>query len=511
MEAKGKIFLVGAGPGDPDLITLKAIKALNQADVVIYDRLASRQILSHADHGAELIYVGKASGQHALSQDEINALLVAKAGEGKTVVRLKGGDPFLFGRGGEEALFVREHGYDFEIIPGVTSAIACPAYAGIPVTHRDVASSFTVITGHEKPGKKESSINWKVLGGDTGTLVFLMGIENLEFICDQLIKNGKKPSTPVALVRWGTLPHQQVITGTLQDISERSRSAGIRPPAVIVVGEVVKLREKLAWLEKKPLWGKTIIVTRARAQASILVEKINELGGEAVEFPTINIVPEVDLRALYTAFKNLPRYDWIIFTSVNGVDIFFNELIHKDYDIRNLQGINICAIGPATRDRLAQRGIKVDYMPNEYMAEGIIEGLGQRLSKGQWVLLPRARGARSILPESLRSQGIHVNTIDLYRAEAVQDMSRDILEQIMDGEPDYITFTSSSTVANFVKIIGPDRIPLLSPKTKIACIGPITAKTAEDYGLSVEILAPEYTIDGLVKAILEDSRGGMGK
>lgn len=505
MNKKAMVYLLGAGPGDPGLFTLKGKKILEKAEVIIYDRLVSNSILALGNPAAEYIYVGKIAGKHALSQDEINDLLVKKATQGKIVARLKGGDPFLFGRGGEEALYIREHGYDFEVVPGISSAIAVPAYAGIPVTHRDATSSLAIITGHEKPDKEVSSIKWKELARGIGTLVFLMGVENLEFICQQLIANGKSDSTPVALVRWGTLAAQQVLTGTLADITTRVRETSFKPPAVIIVGDVVNLRPDLKWIENKPLWGKRIIVTRARAQASRLVEGINELGGEAIEFPSIVIKPEEDLSSLYNAYKHLDSYDWIIFTSVNAVEIFFAQMKNEDIDIRSLHGINLCAIGPATRDSLQDRGLKVDLVPDEYRAEGILKELGNKVKNGQWVLLPRARGARKVLPETLRQWGVLVNEVILYEAIPDTRTGKARITEIIEDRVDYLTFTSSSTVSNFVRMVGRDKVLSLNNKARVACIGPVTAETAKSHGFKVDIIAGEYTIDGLLTAILDDS------
>lgn len=501
---KGKVYLIGAGPGDPGLLTLKAKRLLEQADVVVYDRLVGDDILAMAGPASELIYVGKVSGKHALSQEEINKVLVEKAAEGKSVARLKGGDPFLYGRGGEEAMYIRENGFDYEVVPGITSAIAVPAYAGIPVTHRDATSSFAVITGHEKPGKKESSICWDKISTGIGTLVFLMGVENLPYICEELVKNGREASTPVALVRWGTRPAQEVLTGTLENIVDRVRETGFRPPAVIVVGEVVALRRHLSWIEQKPLWGKKIIVTRARAQASLLVEKIGDCGGQALEVPVIRIEKETNLSALSNAFKNLEHYGWIIFTSVNAVEIFFEELFQQGFDIRDLKGISIAAIGPATRQSIENRGIRVDVQPDEFRAEGILEDLEGRIQPGQWVLLPRAQGARGILPETLRNRGAHVNEVPLYQAMPGEQPREEILQQLWDGNIDYITFTSSSTVHNFVAIAGKENITRIKRNTRIACIGPVTADTARGYGFQIDVTAPQYTIEGLINAIIAD-------
>jgi len=506
MLKQGKVYLIGAGPGDPGLFTIKGQRILQKADVIVYDRLAGQALLNMARNDAEKIYVGKISGRHALTQDEINQLLVEKARQGLTVARLKGGDPFLYGRGGEEAQFIRQHGLDFEVVPGVTSAIAVPAYAGIPVTHRDMTSSFAVITGHEKPDKKESSICWEHVAPGIGTLVFLMGVENLPFICSNLIKHGRDPQTPVALIRWGTLPEQEVLTGTLDNIVDLVREHDFKPPAVIVVGEVVNLREELNWVENKPLWGKRIVVTRSRSQASQLVDRIVDLGGEAVEFPAIEIKKEANLSGLHNAFSHLDSYDWVVFTSVNAVDIFFEELISCGYDIRDLKGIKLAAIGPATRDRLVQKGLKVEVMPGEYRAEGVIKALTSVSRPGQWVLLPRARGARSVLPEELRKAGLHVNEVFLYEAVVALSVSPQVLNEIKQGNMDYLTFTSSSTVHNFVKIVGRENIARINNKTKVACIGPITADTARQYGFTVDINASEFTIQGLMEALVEESQ-----
>ncbi len=503
MEKKGFVYLVGAGPGDPGLFTIKGKELLERAEVVVYDRLVGQEIIAWTNPQAELIYVGKESSHHTLNQDEINALLAEKAGQGKMVVRLKGGDPFVFGRGGEEALYVRERGFDFAVVPGISSAIAVPAYAGIPVTHRDATSSFAVITGHEKPGKEVSSINWELISTGIGTLVFLMGVENLEYIVNNLMKNGRSPDTPVALIRRGTMPDQEVVSGRLNDIVARVREVGLKPPAIIVVGETVELRQELGWWEKGPLWGKRIMVTRSRQQASVLVKKIKELGGQAIEFPTIEIAEEENLNKLYEAFAKIDSYHWIIFTSVNAVDIFFRELKSQGHDIRNLAGIKIGAIGPATSERLQKYGLLVELVPDEYQAEGLVEKLQAMMMPGQRVLLPRARGARDILPVQLGHLGAEVEEILLYQAVVPRDVNVVNFAELLRQPIDYITFTSSSTVTNFVDIVGLQaKVP--GSRMRVACIGPITAEKAREKGLNVDIVASEYTIDGLLQAILDD-------
>jgi uroporphyrinogen III methyltransferase/synthase len=504
MPKQGFVYLIGAGPGDPGLFTIKGKKVLETADVVIYDRLIGQDILDYAPQDAEFIYVGKASSNHALPQDEINKLLVQKAREGKIVARLKGGDPFVFGRGGEEAQYVHQHGVRFEIVPGITSAVAVPAYAGIPVTHRDATSSFAVITGHEKPGKAVSSIQWDKIATGIGTLVFLMGVENLEFIVKNLLEAGRSQDTPVALIRQGTLPDQAVICGTLADIVEKVRQANFKPPAIIVVGETVNLRQELKWRENGLLWGTKIVVTRARAQASGLLELIRNEGGEAIEFPSIEIVREDDLTALYKAFTELNGYAWLIFTSVNAVDIFFEELRLREIDIRQLQGIKLCAIGPATAAQLTRQGLLVDLIPAEYRAEGIIAELKNLLKPAERILLPRARGAREILPESMRQLGALVDEVIIYQAVTASHVNPSRLQNIRDGEVDYITFTSSSTVNNFVNIIGPENIEEFNARVKVACIGPITARTAQEHGFTVDIMPAQYTIEALLDSIVQD-------
>jgi uroporphyrinogen III methyltransferase/synthase len=508
---RGLVYLIGAGPGDPGLLTIKAREVLEKAEVVIYDRLVGPEILAMANSAAEFIYVGKISGRHALPQGEINQLLVEKAAAGKRVARLKGGDPFLYGRGGEEALYLREHGLDFEIIPGITSAIAVPAYAGIPVTHRDATSSFAVITGHEKPEKTTSSIQWDKISTGIGTLVFLMGVENLHTICRELINNGRDPSTPIALIRWGTLPQQQVVSGTLEDIVQKVEAAAFQPPAVTIVGEVVQLRQELRWVENKPLWGKRVIVTRARAQASELVERLRAAGAQTIECPSILIQKQIDRGAMQNALKNLEYYDWLIFTSVNGVDIFLEEMFACGLDIRDLKGIRLVAIGPATRARLEKYGLRVEITPEEYRAEGILEELHKSITPGQWVLLPRAAGARNILPETFKAWGVYMHEVTLYQAVPAQTAGISIVDDILNGDFDYLTFTSSSTVTNFAKMIGEDKVPSVAGLVKVACIGPVTAATARNLGFTVDVLAREYTIDGLVQALIEDAQASQGE
>lgn len=501
MDNIGKVYLVGAGPGDPGLLTVKAWDLIRRAEVIVYDRLVGSKIIQQRPKEAEIVYVGKESSRHALPQEEINRLLVAKAQAGKTVVRLKGGDPFLFGRGGEEAEFLKANGVEFEIIPGVTSAIAAPAYAGIPVTHRDFTSTLTIITGHERPDKEESSIPWEQVSAGNGTLVFLMGVENLPFITENLLQGGRPPETPVALVRWGTLPFQEVLEGTLENIAEKVRASGFLPPAVIVVGEVVKLRDELRWFDNQPLFGKTIVVTRARTQASQIVTAFEDLGARVLEFPTISIKP-LAVPHLPEVIEDIAEYAWLTFTSVNGIKVFLTQVYDLGFDIRDLKGPRICAIGPATAAEAESRGLRVSAVPSEYRAEAVAEILLQETCAGERVLLPRARGAREVLPDLLRSQGIGVDELEVYESvpeAGINPTTRQLLEE---GLVDIITFTSSSTVKNLVSMLGSDLVAELSDKVQVACIGPITAQTAQEAGFKVDIVAEQFTIDGLVKAVL---------
>lgn len=496
------VYLVGAGPGDYKLITLKGLECIAKADCIVYDRLADDRLLAHARPGAELIYVGKASSDHTLRQEDINALLVAKAREGKTVVRLKGGDPFVFGRGGEEALELAAAGLSFEVVPGVTSAVAVPAYAGIPVTHRGLATSFAVITGHEDPTKAASSVNWDRLAQGADTLVFLMGVENLPRITAKLIEHGRPADTPAAVIRWGTKPEQQVLATTLGRAAEDAAARRLTPPAIFVVGEVAALRSRLAWFDKRPLFGRKVLVTRARDQASVLTTALEELGGACIEAPAISIVPPDDYRDLDAAIANLASYDWLIFTSVNGVEHFFARLHQAGLDTRSLGGRKIAAIGVATAEKLRGCGILADIVPAEFRAEGIITALAGRVGAGTRVLIPRAEVARDILPEKLREAGAVVDVAAAYRTVAGAASGAAVAAALAAGEIDLITFTSSSTVTNLLEMLGPAG-PDLVRRAKVACIGPVTAGTCLDKGITPDAVAEEFTIAGLVKAIGE--------
>ncbi|MBW5447842.1 uroporphyrinogen-III C-methyltransferase [Cohnella sp. CFH 77786] len=507
----GKVYLVGAGPGDPKLITLRGLEALKRADCVVYDRLAGPQLLNRARPDAEFIYVGKLPDRHTMKQEEINRLLVDLALQGKTVIRLKGGDPTVFGRVGEEAELLRKNGVPYEIIPGITSAIAVPAYAGIPVTHRELASSFSVITGHESPDKLDLSIHWDKVTNATGTLVFLMGVAKIGYIAEQLQRYGRPPETPVALVRWGTRAEQRTLTGTLADIEERVKAAGFEPPAVIIVGDVVRQRETLAWIERKPLFGKRVLVTRARSQASELADKIDELGGEPYEFPVIETrlpTEEAAVQAVRDAIRAAETYDWVILTSENGVAFFFRWLDLCDSDIRKFHRARFAAIGPKTAEALALRGVRADVVAEQFRAEGLLESLAGEVKPGQTALLPRGDLARETLPAELGRQGVKTVEIDVYETVLAHGRDPFLLEMLENGEIHAVTFTSSSTVVNLLdalRRLGAEDPAALLRSAEIACIGPITARTAEENGLLVTVTAETATIDGLVKALCDST------
>ena len=508
----GRVFLVGAGPGDPGLITVAASRVLAQADVVVYDRLVNERLLNLAPADAERVYVGKQPDRHTLKQEEINALLVARAEQGGNVVRLKGGDPFVFGRGGEEALALGEAGVPFEVVPGVTSAIAAAAYAGIPVTHRGVAASVAFVTGHEDPAKDEQDVDWEKLATAVDTLVLMMSVGQLDRIAKRLIAAGRPADTPVAAVEWGTLPRQRTVTAKLDTIAAAISDAGLSSPALIVVGDVVGLRERLNWFESRPLYGQRVLVTRTRQQASDLSRALHEAGAETIELPTIAIKERYDdgqLAAAVGALK-VGGYHWLIFTSANAVDIFFKFLGNKffefletkEMDARGVRA-SVAAIGPATAQALKCHGIAVDVSPKRYTAEGLLDALDADLS-GQRVLVPCAEGARAVLVDELTERGAAVDKVTLYVAEAPsEDGSPELAEglrRLRGGEIDVATFASSSSVTNLVGLLGEDIEPL--KRCRIACIGPITAATAEELlGRAPDAVAEEHTIPGLVRAL----------
>ena len=492
MKRIGIVYLVGAGPGDPGLITLKAVECLRRADVVVYDYLANKSFLNDAPSRAEKIYVGKKGAFHSKEQHDINNLLIDRASKGKTVIRLKGGDPFVFGRGGEEAEALVEAGIPFEVVPGVTSAVAVPAYAGIPVTHRDFTPAMTFVTGHEKEEQGAFTPDWAALA-KIGTVVFLMGYANLKRISKSLTAGGRDPKTPVAVIEWGTLPSQRTAVGTLDTIVEEVEKIGIRPPTITVVGEVVSLRKTLTWFEKRPLFGRKILVTRSREQAGGLSVRLEEKGAEVTEIPTIEIRPPSSWKGLDRAIRSLSRFRWLIFTSVNGVEFFFKRLREKGKDLRDLKGIKIAAVGPSTAHAMEERGIHVDLVAKEYQAEGLVRAMAKKGIRNRRILIPRAREGREILVEGLRRMGAKVDLVEVYRS--VMPKGNGLRKSIAEKKIDLITFASSATVENFVRMAGVTDIPA-------ACIGPITARTAKQKGLNVAIQPRRSTIPALVDAIV---------
>ncbi|MCY3919285.1 MAG: uroporphyrinogen-III C-methyltransferase [Chloroflexi bacterium] len=501
-EASGSVSLVGAGPGDPGLITVAGRERLRRADVVVYDRLAHPALLAEAPAAAERIYVGKAPSEHAVAQDEIGRLLVDRARAGKRVVRLKGGDPFVFGRGGEEADDLVAAGVDFDVVPGITSAVAVPAYAGIPITHRDAASSFAVVTGHEAPGKPASRIDWAALATGVDTLVFLMGRRALAGIAARLIAEGRDPATPAAAIEWGATPRQRTVAAPLAELAAAAEAAALVPPAVIVVGQVAALRDRLRWYDGRPLFGKRVLVTRTRAQASTLSRALREAGAEPIEFPAIEIVPCDPAPAVAAAGRlSDGRYDWAVFTSANGVAAFRRALEAAGLDARAFGGVRLAAIGPATAEALDALGLRADVVPDRFVAEALADALEPRIAAGERVLLPRAAGSRDVLPSRLRAAGAEVEDLPVYESRRPAEPDPAVVARIEAGEIDIATFTASSTVRGCLDLLG-GRAELLREVT-IACIGPITARTATEAGLRVDVVAREHTIPGLMAALLE--------
>ena len=506
----GKVFLVGAGPGDPGLITVKGLRCLQQADVVVYDRLMDPALLQSASPEAELVFVGKERGRQALTQDEINDLLVRKSSAGKAVVRLKGGDPFVFGRGGEEAQVLARNSTPFEVVPGITSAIAAAAYAGIPVTQRRLATCFTVVSGSEDPSKPESSIPWDVLARTGGTLVVLMGWAALQSILKTLQQEGMAPETPVALVQWGTWTKQQTVDGTLEDVVARAKDAGLTPPVVAVIGPVAGLRKELRWFDRRPLFGKKVLITRSRTQTSRLRTLLEERGADSLELPSIEIAPlednsELDrtlaqygLLPLETPFGTISKF-WTVFSSTNAVDAVFARLDNYGQDSRVFADSTIAAIGPATAEALARRGIRADFLPTTSVSEAVVAQLSDREWYGVPVLLPGADIGRDVLARGLGDLGARIERVTAYRTVTPEDAAPNA-RQLLAGGVDVVTFTSSSTVRNLLNILGDDKS--LLETSLIACIGPVTAGTARELGLQVDLEAAEHTVEGLVEALV---------
>ena len=514
--SKGKVYIVGAGPGDIGLLTVKGLKCLQTAEVVVYDFHLNAQILNYIDHDAEFIYAGKRGGKHEMTQDQINQTLVEKAKEGKLICRLKGGDPFVFGRGGEEAEVLAHEGIEFEIVPGISSSIAAAAYAGIPLTHRKFSSSFAVVPGYEDVTKKDNFIDWTKLATGVGTIVFLMTVKNISEVCKKLVENGRKADTPVAVVRWGTRADQTTLVGDLGNISRLVKEKDIRPPAVMVVGDVVKLRDTLNWIEKKPLFGQRILVTREHTYG---FEPLEEMGAEVMEFSTIKIVPPNDWTQLDEAIDKIGSYDWITLTSGNGVKFFFQRLFKKDIDIRELKGIKICAVGSKTASAIRKFGIRVDLIPKEFNAEGLIEAFvqstgdskqksvdsRQKVDKslsGMKILLPRAEVAREVFPDKVRELGGEIDAPPVYRTIKPEIHGKRLQRFLKEGKISIATFTSAATFNNFLDMTGKDAASLLKDVV-IAVIGPVTAKAVEHAGLTVSIMPKEATIDAMVQEIIK--------
>ncbi|MCE2400097.1 uroporphyrinogen-III C-methyltransferase [Candidatus Poribacteria bacterium] len=495
----GIVYIVGAGPGDKKLITLRGVECLQQADVVIYDLLLNDGLLEHCPAHTEKI---RAPDPRIRTnrQTELNQLLVQHAIAGKIVVRLKGGDPYIFGRGGEEAMALVEAGIPFEVVPGVTSAIAASAYAGIPVTHRDYASSVAFVTGHSAALHPDSNINWEQLATAVDTLVVYMGVAHLPQIVERLILHGRDQHTPVSLVRFGTTPQQFVAQGTLADIVEKVEAAQLKSPAIIVVGEVNRLREQLRWFDTKPLFGKRILVTRARSQTSEFADFLEANGAEVIQFPTIEIRPlEIDSADIPTPEK----YDWIIFTSVNAVEIYYAHLREKGKDTRVFGGCSICAVGPKTVEALNSIGIYPDFVPSH--ASGRVVATEIEVVQGKKILLPRAKIATTDLPDILRERAAHVDDVPLYDTVKVASENRDTIKKdLLEGRIDFVTFTSSSTVTNFLEMFPSHTAKDLLANVRVAVIGPTTAATATEHGARVDVVAKEATIESLTEAIIAE-------
>lgn len=499
----GKVFLVGAGPGDPGLITVKGLDCVRAADVVVYDRLGAAGFLDAARHDAELIYCGKRPDHHELKQEQINQVLVEKAKEGKIVCRLKGGDPFVFGRGGEEALELRRHGIAYEVVPGVTSAIAAAAYAGIPVTHRGIATSFAVITGHEDPSKPETQVHWQKLATAVDTLVILMGVGNLAGIVESLVTGGRPPDTPVAIVNWGTLPEQTTLLSTLGSVVEDAAAAGVNPPSAIIIGEVAALRSELAWFDNRPLFGLRGLVTRVRHQASELSALLRQQGAVAIEMPVIRIVPPESWDAVDRALAEMESFDWLVFTSANSVTALTEHLASLDLDVRSLKGPRIAAIGPKTAAAAAAAGLRVSLCPEEYVAEALLQALAAEGLAGKRILLLRAAEAREVLPKKAREAGAEVVVAAVYQTLPPESLDPNVVTSLEQGEIDFITFASSSTVTNFSQALGNERARALLENVCVACIGPITAATAQELGITPTVVPQDYTIEALVDALCQ--------
>ena len=489
------VYLIGAGPGNEGLITVRGLELVRKADVLVYDLLGTSAFLNEVPQNCQMYDVGKSAGNHKLGQDGINELLAQKAKEFKTVVRLKGGDPYIFGRGGEEHLYWKERGIKVEVVPGITSAISVPAYAGIPITQRGYTTSLAIVTGHEAQ-KEISDVNWKALSG-IGTLIFLMSVKNIGQICRNLLAEGKPANTQMAMIRYGTLPKQKSYFGTLGTMEEIVKKENIQPPCVTIIGKVVDLHSQLNWFEELPLFGKKILVTRSRAQASSLLERLKELGADAIECPTIKITEIANNNAFDDFIENYNKYTHLVFTSVNGVNTFIEKVFEANKDLRLLYGKKVICIGPATAKAFKDKGIIADYVPETYIAESIIPYFEKE--NNAKVAILRAEVAREVLPEALKRLGHQVNVVPLYHTDFENEISHETLDYLEKGIIDLVTFTSSSTVEGFAKMI--EKTNILPQNIPSAVIGPVTEETCKKYGFNVKVRAKEYTISGLVEAI----------
>ncbi len=504
-DKTGIVYLVGAGPGDAGLFTLRGSELMGRADVVVYDALVNTDLLRLAPEGAEIIYGGKRAKAHAIPQDQLNQLLVDKAKEGKTVVRLKGGDPYLFGRGGEEAQELRAAGVPFEVVPGISSFYSAPNYAGIPVTHRDHCANFTVLTGHEDPNKEESSIDWEQLAKASGTKVVLMGVERIRRIAGRLMENGMAADTPVAMVRWGTTGRQRSIDGTLETIADVVEQTGFKAPAVTIIGGVATLRSELNWFETRPFFGKRVVVTRTRKQASQLSSRLTERGAEVLEIPTIRVEPSEDRQAVIDVLMELNSYNWLVFTSPNGVDMFFDMFFKAFPDLRDLGGVRIAAVGPATAAKLKALHLTVDVMPEKYLTTEVAKAINEYESlENLKVLLMRAKVANPDLPKQLVALGAIVDDVACYQTVMETEDLTGHAEDFAENGADAITFTSSSTVENFHARFDLPAMVEKFPEMRLASIGPETSKALVALGLQPDIEAEEHTIAGLVHALEEE-------
>jgi uroporphyrinogen III methyltransferase/synthase len=502
MKSKGIVYLVGAGPGDAGLLTVRGAELLTRAGVVVYDALVNKELLRLAPAEAELIYVGKRSSEHAIPQDQLNQLLVDKARAGQCVVRLKGGDPYVFGRGGEEAEQLAAAGIAFEVVPGVTSSIAGPSYAGIPLTHRDYSSCFTVVTGHEGPDKEGPEVDWSQVAKAPGTKVVLMGVTRVKFIAQALVSHGMSAATPVAMIRWATTGRQESVVGTLDTIAEVAEKAGFKPPGLTVIGEVVRLRGKLNWFEKRPLFGRRIVVTRGRSQAGQLARLLLDRGADVLEIPTIRIHPPTSRHEIAEALLELNSYDWLVFTSPNGVGAFFDLFFKAFEDMRDIGGVRIAAVGPATAEKLRALHLKVDAMPKEFAASKLAEAMMKQGSlENLKILLLRAEVANRELPKTLEELGAIVDDVACYKTVPETEDPNGAVARLMETGADWITFTSSSTVENFNARIELKSLLARYPGIRLASIGPETSKTIAALGLKPDLEAKEHTTIGLVKAI----------